>query len=821
MTSNVIVTGHEHTGDFSLYQNFTGQCNQYMCGGALQKQDIPSQFNALLVDMDRGLLSYSLFTWDSDIYKPHQLTRSWLKIPLNKSLGQGKYSPNEDFLREISDLGQPFKHPSKQSSLSLQDLYIYPDIELLKGRNEKTIIRGSDTSDYIFDNKYILILGPELSGKSALARKTFLDFLERDIVPIYVKGSEIMSSKVEKLQQLFMDTFGRQYSREFNLNFYQLPKNDKALVIDDFEDIHLPPKAMNELLCYVEGHFGRVIITTGNLCEIEEIIRTSASLFILKFKHCQIMGFGRYLQAQLIDRWLRLGQEDAGSYEGEAEIQRRTKTIQDTVNTIIGSQKREILPRYPFFLITVIQSTEKSAMIMPLSRNLGSFGQYYEWLVGYALSTTQYNVSDLGAKLEFLSDLAFSMLQTNVNELSMLEIQTFHQTYCKNHALRPEVDLPFDGLMKDLSSAGMILFANGYLQFRYHNFYYFAAKAINKKLQSKTTEDDMHQLIENLINRVDDEKCGYILLFLGYIAENPFVRQAILRNAKLLLAEKPLCDLNKDFAFINVVSLKAEFESSSENPKQAREEFYKQEDDIECNAVQSLITSSALDYAEFIDPEIRLINLGLRIIRIMGQILRNAAGFLEEQDKYELAEECYLLGLRILKSMLAMLEKGLPEFKEVIKQYLSFELQTLRTKLGASRKASMTASQLEVGASVTAFLYTENAVYLTLKILSYSVGLEKLEIIFAKLLENNDLPSVRIVDLSVKLESYQTIPLREIIEMSKELKNNPLVLTVLSHLVWDRIYFWGCKRIEVLQKISAALPMIKANDPRLLQKPQH
>ena len=809
--SNIILTGHEH--ETELYtQTSRDVQSQYMQGGPLQGDKGVSSFKTLIVDLKGKKQQYIEFSWSNGLYKPCPISPSWDQLPINKALKQDRFTNNNEYQRFLREPGVPYKHPRKNEDLILQDLYIFPNLEVRQPKISKQpfVVNSADVPNFIFDEKRALIIGSNTSGKTSFLKMMYLYLADRGIVPLMVDGKEITSPKEDKLKAKLIEKFERQYSSEYVSDYFQLENKDRAILIDDLDAIPLNSRGKALLIDNLIKYYDRIIIVTDNLFELEEIIKEDPGAYLVEFKHCEILEFGDFLTHQLIEKWCILGLE----YEvGETELSHRLKTILDTVKTILGPN---VLPSYPFFLLTIIQSCEQtSAMNIPLNKECGAFGYYYEWLITYALSVSAKKIFDLDAKYKYLSELAYSIFEKKETKISEASIAIFHADYCARHALDQTKDFHLHSMIDDLVLANMLAEENGWYRFQYrYIYYYFIARAIDTKLQDPKTRPQMVSTVNELASRIFNEINSAILLFLSYKSRDPIVRNTILENGQSILKGKDPCDLCQDVAFINKLNLSTTYILPGEKPQEVREQYLKRIDesrtkpDIENEAIE---TST---YDELLLP----IKNGIMTVGVLGQIVKNFAGSLEGVDKNAIVKECYLLGLRTLKYVLELMEQSVSEFQAYMKEYLIAQQERGNAAKPEHQRTYKTDTQLQMEVNVIAFIYVDRTIYSVIKIIARAVGLERLGPVLDQVRNELDSLPARLIDTTIKLEYYRRMPMKEIFEIDDLLQRNSVVYSVFKHIVWNRLALWECDRVE-RQQICAKLQMPVAH-PRLLEGPK-
>ena len=119
------------------------------------------------------------------------------------------YEAKPEFIGNIRD--QEFFTQGKET-LVLDDLFVFPT---LSSFDEKGEVYSIDSEDGILKNRNVLVVGDELSGKTALCCRLLLHLLEREKRVLYVDLQEVQSRK--PTDKLYSDIFSRSFCGEFEL----------------------------------------------------------------------------------------------------------------------------------------------------------------------------------------------------------------------------------------------------------------------------------------------------------------------------------------------------------------------------------------------------------------------------------------------------------------------------------------------------------------------------------------------------------------------------------------------------------------------------
>jgi hypothetical protein len=196
------------------------------------------------------------------------------------------------------------------------------------------------------------------------------------------------------------------------------------------------------------------------------------------------------------------------------------------------------------------------------------------------------------------------------------------------------------------------------------------------------------------------------------------------------------------------------------------------------------------------------IRVAFKTMQVMGQILKNFPGSLKGDLKLSLANECYQLGLRLLSAAMADLER---DAEALIAMYME-QLQDMFPNQSPKTRVGMACAFL--------FTFAEMCTRSVIKAISYSVGSGKLGPVYENLLEQNDSLPIQIIDITIRLDHFKTIPDAQIASAYERIKHRALPATTLKLIVIDSLMKYPparSKRQSVLAKLG-----IKVLSPRLL-----
>src|SRR5207249_848879 len=191
-----------------------------------------------------------------------------------------------EFSRFLRDPGTGFTHPRKVD-LTLQDLYIYPDLtkdslKTLKGllRPAKVIASG-EVLNTLAGEQRVLILGGDQAGKTALARVLYCHVQNHgQLVPILLSGADLQSANEDSFLGAIRKAFEAQYPHDLLEVYKRLPLDKKVLIIDDWNKARLSWKGQKAILDISGRLFGRIVVLASDLFRVQEVAGKDLNPFL-------------------------------------------------------------------------------------------------------------------------------------------------------------------------------------------------------------------------------------------------------------------------------------------------------------------------------------------------------------------------------------------------------------------------------------------------------------------------------------------------------------------------------------------------------------
>lgn len=797
VTSDLILTGHEHDPQIYEKRNLSDSVSHFMEGAVLQAPDsAESGFNILIVDLNEEKSRAYRYGWNQGarIYEV-LLEGPWEQLARKKHLRRHEFENCTSFLNILSDPGAAFTHP-RAKDLRLRDLFVYPDAydtNIKKGTRDA--IRGENLSRHVIENPQIVFIGPERSGKSTLSRIFYEDLQQQGVIPLLINGERITRPHEEAFAQLERETFATQYEPTLLQKYLQLDLKERAIIIDDFHKIRLSEQGRAHLLRLLTARFGHILLFGDVSFEIRELMLDAVDEpLILKFRNCHIRPLGHVCRSHLIRNWHKAGDESVLSDE---DLAYKVATSENAVDTLLG---KNLLPAFPIFVLTILQLLESQTHVKTLAA--GSYGHIYEALVTQWLSISMKAYS-LDVIYAYLSHLAYYMFRQGRRILAEEEVTSASAAYSSRHSMPLEPGR----LISELTSAHVLKREAGGLAFRYeYQYYYFVARYMNDNIKYEQEAEEISGQVEQLTTRIFNEDIANILIFYVYLAKDPKVIARVLQNARGVFSESPACDLDEDVKFL-LYGKRAlpKFAVYKDERKDAKTKMLRALDDAEqLSEANKAPVQTRDDSLKELDTAPQ-INVAFKTIQIMGQILRNFPGTLRGELKREIALESYLLGLRTLKVLVGSIESKLDNVRTLVKDLLLTE-KLVKDPQELDRKADQFIYFLSLALSAG-----------IIKAISFSVGSEELRQTYRELKQLNSTIPFALIDVSIKLDHFRPLREAEIYELADRLgKSHQFSKNILQALVTEYVYLYPVKEATV-QRLCSKLG-IKLSRARALGK---
>ena len=818
-------TVEEFNNAFSSYSS-GGSCRQIMM--FFNSCDFPQselEQASKVLDFKKSVQSKGIYTFDyagPDFFK--DLFSDKLQLFINSTAiteqekeeqVQGVGVISESFLQFLSDPGASFTHPRKDI-ICFNDIYVEPylkDLEELRHSDRIKKVEIDDVLSVMDENGiHLHIIGDDASGKTSLCKYLFIQYKDFGYYPVLIKGSDITNNiRSEVIKKRIEDKANAEYRKAPSFASHAKENFSIVLIIDDFQEAvkgnnyYWEPFMKN-----LESVFPNVIIIGNN--KIQDNIFSDHKPFE-KYHKYALMEFGPSLRYRIIDRWNKIGRE-INRNEDIDKLRRDNDRMKIAVDSIVG---KDFIPAYPFYILGMLQAIESAK---DPNGKYSMHGFYYEQLINDALFRGVKDQSKIGLYYNFLVRLCYEMFCEKKRIVKIEDLSNAIDSYFdefdvddgknkKTVFIETLLNLPL------MSTAGTdIRIAHKYI------YYFFVAKYLSETISKASTRE----LISKMVERVFVDEYANIILFLSHLCKDSYLVDSLIVNADKLFSVYPVAKLEEDILSVNnlITNLPARVvEIMATDDERERQLRYEEE----LQQKESQFSEDTMNYSQFsLDDRLDSINtlaqmnLSLRTMDIMGQLLRKYWAEFDKDDKNRLFNAIYNLGLRTLSMYLASIKSSKDDIAEAIsslvrEKYIKDGIEGWDPALHKDKINRITVN------TVVSLCYMSS--YGIVSRIASAVGDEQLSKTQKRFIEQNNSNAHKLVNFSVSLNTIG-IPTNLVEEYSSQMRDNHLCYRLLQDFVvnylhkFDVSYVLQSKikdylgiRIQKQQVISDSSPIRK------------
>lgn len=292
---DLVFLGHEHDG-YSETRARKGKSLTLMRGGEMHP-DIFYASEVCLVEMNLRTLQgvEARYRWDKDSRLFVGVDRCPVDIKIKSPSRQ---MPVNDFVEQLNA-----KIPGL--NLRLEDIFVFPSFRLEidaggKGSGDRVIESEESFWDLVKAKGVIGILGGGSSGKTSMLSHLYFSAFDYGYAPLLLANDR----KVRSLSHLVNTLVREQYGDgdRFVSQYRQRPKNEKILLVDDFDLLDKKDEDA-DLLNSLLADFGTVIFTADHMIDegVVETIRANLGSDS-KVASLRIKEFFKDKRGELVDR---------------------------------------------------------------------------------------------------------------------------------------------------------------------------------------------------------------------------------------------------------------------------------------------------------------------------------------------------------------------------------------------------------------------------------------------------------------------------------------------------------------------------------------
>lgn len=754
---DLIFTGHVHQTNVEFVENLAG---------ASIRITSPSGLNLIRENDNNFSTGFSLIDYGTENVKCHFFKynhnlklfvantdvcdQGTKEIIIHKSIEKSNKAQElileDEFKEFLDDSGANFTHRGKE--LTFEDIYVAPFMEqynLNEDEEKSATIKSTDVLQKIIDNeiKHTIILGDEKSGKTSFLKLTFKNILNEEAnVPIFIEGREIKKVSKEDILKLIEKESKRQYKHKVDLTPQKL-----CIIIDDFDNCKLPLKNKRNFITNLYSLEFKTIVTWDQYFTLNELFESQTTIVNVY----EILKFGGSKRSELIRRWIDLYDDEFDDIQSkEFEF----KELVKIVNIVIG---KNLIPSFPIYILTILQANELSNTT---NFEQSTLGHYYDVLIRSALGNKIKANAEIEKYYSYLTEFSYSVYNKEGKDVDETMIMDFHKFFCEKYS----ITMSFTETISLLENSNLIQIKSNSYIFKYKYIYFYF---IGKYLSDNIDNDDIKKVITELSKKLYQTESANIYIFLSHHSKSKFIIDKILERARESFEHESIIGFNSDISKINDLILAT---ADKINYDQELTSTVKLEEDENIEELGSNVE-------EEIDS-ISKINKSFKTIEIIGYIIKNRYASLTGNEKSELIEELYKLGLRSITFLFRTLLEG--------EEYIKNEIIDL---IRRDPRSALTNQEREHMAKQLMFNLLYMVSYSTLKRISSSISSRELQITFEKVRNKLEITqsgernyAVLLIDMAVIFEYSKSFPSNDVQKLVQELKNNQLSFVVLRRL---------------------------------------
>ncbi len=545
---------------------------------------------------------------------------------------RNNFTPKQEFLDEMNKTDFLSQH-----SIKLQDIFIFLRLSCYGSQEKNGVVQEEiiTCQEQLLEKKRVLVHGEDMSGKTALGQHLFLSLAEEPSTPVlHIDLKDISEKRKEKV---FIDTYRQQFNGDYSLWKRQ---NNKTLILDN-----LNRTSNIGFIGFAKTFFDRIIIILSSDA-FSSFFKDETRL--ADFHKMKIEPLTHGQQEKLIRKRLALSNREEPVTDGFVD------QIENRVNSVIISNK--IVPRYPFFVLSILQTYEA---FMPDNLSITSYGHcYYVLILAHLIkSGISHSDSDINTCLNFAEHLASGIYHdTDLNYDEF--ISKYKERFHIQDSILNRLKDPDHGILTDCGH-----FKTPYMH------YFFLGRFLSRK--SDTSKKIIREMCEN-----SHVNANYLtLLFtIHHTNDNEIVDDILLKTMCTLDSVRP-AELNREETkrFEELIAALRENILSSNSVESEREQERGARDVDE----QQLETRENMKETTDDYP----VNDCYRILKnnaIMGQILRNKHGNMEKTKVEEIIEVIAAGGLRLVNLVLKDEEEIADLARLIHEQHPDDDIQKIR-----------------------------------------------------------------------------------------------------------------------------------------------
>lgn len=648
-TCDIVFVGHEHrrTG----YEMLSEESSvRFYKAKEFQNSENSedSGFSIFTFDNDLTSIACTDFNWASNTYARITRIDDFYK---NKAIEKQCFIPSKAAKEWLMDVGFVVNHFSKEN-VSLLDVFVWPDMMRRTHHSDKN--QSSKIKNGILEelsaNPISIVFGPSLAGKTSVAKMMYMAWVQEGKVCVYLNGNDFKTSERFGVIKAIERNFEEQYSSELLAKYRNLPKEQKVIIVDEFDAILMVGNRRSEIVDVLSDISANVFIIVSSEIEMTSFLMAESITKLDNILSYEVLPFGNSKRKELVSKWYYLAVREKTKEELELKID----TGIELINKFLGNGAG-FVPAYPIYIINALQNMDAT-----ITNNASRYAFLYETMIQKSFAKVSEEYRDTGTyniDIELISSVAFCMLEKRQSSVSVEEIENITDMFNRKKKLKISTVSLLDRMriadvLVEDSSSGTEMY-----RFRYpYIFYFFAGHYIAYNIQ----DSNVKGMIDLMSGKLYIEAYGNIMIFVCHFANNTEIIETILLNAYDTLGKYPKFDYYDkkpdDTGIEETLSLLSQGTvGTNDDVKENKNRRLERLDDMGINdgsVSQTGYEISEVDEeASEIEKDMASISAALKTMDVLGQIIQNYPGGIDGELKTDIIKEIYSLGMRSVEAI--------------------------------------------------------------------------------------------------------------------------------------------------------------------------
>lgn len=758
--SNIVMTGHEHTGVFGENSDSDSGSSAYVEGWVLQgeKNLSDSSFGLIELSLEDQTYRTTKFLWESGLYAPSD-EGSWEDYRNLPAKQRNPLAISPDFLQLLRDPGGNFQSAVGEE-ITLEDLYVFPDMQCQDEDSGTELLRTSVLRDSAWLKGGVLLEGEENVGATSLLFRLYELYHETGKLPLYVRGSNLRSSADKDLDTAVKRAVEEQYGQGALIWFEQTSKSKRLLFLDDFDDSPMKSAAQRcRMVNYFSKRFDFVIITVGQLFSLGDMFTMPDADCLNEYRRFRLLPFGYSRRAELVKRWFQLTGRDGTLSEGE--FLAKCDAAERLFNSVMV---RNIIPALPLYLLTLLQGVDSG---VAGSFQESALGQYYGFLLNESLRKAGVQARRWESIIEYCSHLAWHFHGAGVKELEKPQLRDFHSAF-----EREQHSVDFERRLSDLLGARVLVQNGDYFRFRYHYIYYYLkGRYLSNRLDDQYIQTYVKRCCKHLYAR---ENANTLLFLAHHAYADKFFLGCIVDALNQPFSGLPeVCFNGEDTkAVADLVSDAPKLVYTGESPEEHRKRTNEEKDQLG-DPPDGL--SDSEENGDNLSLQAQIAST-VKTVEILGQVLKNQYAVIPRAKRVDMLTQLMRGPLRSIRAVL----NAIMDSKDPIIAELEDLLEKKSHINEPERRAAFARRILAQLLQTAAFGFIHRT--------ASSVSSKELTEDVTAAATSIGTPAARLIELAVRLDSPDVLPRVQMKRIEEETKSDIVGGNLIRMLVLQRLY---------------------------------